>query len=187
MTVVWHGLPTETMKPKPTEPCLQRLEENNCQSRIVLSEIFSFKNDKKNIFAKQKLKQFTFNRLLAKELLKDEHPKKRKWSKKTLWNRRRNIELKCSGKERILRQEKKGRQESWGRGEETLCKSQKKCLIWCFIMFLQCGMYYKFLNSHNTFSKVYDSLAYFIKLNLFLQLGLRARYMSSMYVRQEQS
>lgn len=54
-------------------------------------------------------------------------------------------------------------------------------------MFLQCGMYYKFLNSHNTFSKVYDSLAYLIKLTPLLKLELRARYMSSMYVRQEQS
>lgn len=52
----------------------------------------------KNILAKQKLIQFTINRLLAKELLKDEHLKEENDPKRMRWNRR-NTELNCSGKE----------------------------------------------------------------------------------------
>lgn len=61
----------------------------------------------KNMLAKQKLRQFTINRLLARELLKDEHLKEENDPKRMRWNRR-NTELNCSGKERILRQERKG-------------------------------------------------------------------------------
>lgn len=35
------------MKPKTVESHPQKLKKNNCQSRTTLSEILSFKNDKK--------------------------------------------------------------------------------------------------------------------------------------------
>lgn len=55
-------------------------------------------------------------------------------------------------------------------------------------MFLQCGIYSEFflLNSHNTFSKMYIFPKYFVDLNLFLNMGLRTRYMLNMYAKQEQ-